>query len=491
MTLTFLIHQSKAFWRSKNTGKSVIMRVVMAILILYLLLNVLVVAFFLDRILKKTNPGQDILYSFNSYILYYFLMDLLLRFQMQELPTLSVRPYLHLRIKKNQLINYLSLTSLWTSFNLTPVLLSLPLLIKVVLPEHGPAQFWSLLISIIGLTLSNHFFSLWLKRKVNLNAIWMLIFFGTLILFVSLDFYFRLFSISAVSAQVFKAVLANPLYCLIFLILALAIYFINYRYLKSNLYLEELHTADTSHKSSTEIPYLNRFGKAGDLVANELKLILRNKRPRSVITMSLMFMFYGLIFYTNPSFSGYSGIVFCGMFMTGIFIINYGQFMFSWQSAHFDGILVSKVSAMDFFRSKFLLFTFFSSICFLLTIPYVYFGWKVLIVHFIMFIWNLGVNTLLVLYFANQNYRRIDLSKGATFNWEGVGASQWILSIPLLLAPFVIYYPLNLLGYPEAGLALIAVIGLIFMISREYWLSKLVKRFQEKRYLIAEGFRNK
>ena len=491
MTSTFLIHQSKAFWRSKNTGKSVAMRVVMGILILYLLLNVLVVAFFLDRILSRTNPGQDILYSFNSYILYYFLMDLLLRFQMQELPTLSVRPYLHLRIKKNQLINYLSLTSLWTTFNLTPILLSLPLLIKIVIPQHGLAQFWSLLLSIIGLTLSNHFFSLWIKRKVNLNAIWMLIFFGALILFVSLDFYFKLFSISALSAGLFNYILKNPLYCLIFLLLALVVYIINYRYLKSNLYLEELHTADNSHKSSTEIPYLNRFGKAGDLVANELKLILRNKRPRSVITMSLMFMFYGLIFYTNPSFSGYSGIVFCGMFMTGIFIINYGQFMFSWQSAHFDGILVSKVSTLDFFRSKFLLFTFFSSICFLLTIPYVYFGWKVLIVHFIMFIWNLGVNTLLVLYFANQNYRRIDLSKGATFNWEGVGASQWILSIPLLLAPFVIYYPLNLLGYPEAGLALIAVIGLIFMISREFWLSKLVKRFQEKRYLIAEGFRNK
>lgn len=467
------------------------MRVVMTILILYVLLNILVVAFFLDRILKKTNPGQDILYSFNSYILYYFLMDLLLRFQMQELPTLSVRPYLHLKIRKNQLINYLSLTSLWTAFNLNPILLSLPLLIKVVLPEYGPAHFWSLLISIIGLTLSNHFFSLWIKRKVNLNAIWMLIFFGTLILFVSLDFYFKLFSISRISAGLFNFILANPLFCVIFLIVAFFIYLINYRYLKSNLYLEELQTTDTSHKSSTEIPYLSRFGKAGDLVANELKLILRNKRPRSVITMSLLFMFYGLIFYTNPAFKGYSGIIFCGMFMTGIFIINYGQFMFSWQSAHFDGILVSRVNVMDFFRAKLLLFTLFSSICFVLTIPYVYFGWKVLIVHFIMFIWNLGVNTLLVLYFANQNYRRIDLSKGTTFNWEGVGASQWILSIPLLLAPFVIYYPLNLLGYPEAGLILIAVIGLIFIISREFWLNKLVKRFQEKRYLIAEGFRNK
>ncbi|MHB1176824.1 MAG: DUF5687 family protein, partial [Daejeonella sp.] len=66
MTLTFLTHQLKAFWRSKNKGKSIAMRIVMAILILYLLLNVLLIAFFMDKILVKTNPGQDILQSFNS-----------------------------------------------------------------------------------------------------------------------------------------------------------------------------------------------------------------------------------------------------------------------------------------------------------------------------------------------------------------------------------------------------------------------------------------
>lgn len=489
MTLTFLLHQLKAFWRSKNTGKSIAMRVAMGILIVYLLINILVVAFFLDRILEKTYPNQNIIQSFNSLLLYYFLIDLLMRFQMQELPTLSVRPYLHLRIKKNQLINYLSLTSLGTAFNLSPFLLTLPFLIKVIRPEYGQTGLWAIVLSIAGLTLSNHFFSLWLKRKVNLNAVWMLIFLGTLILFLSLDFYFKLFSISAISAGLFNSVIAHPSYSLIFLILALIIYLINYRYLKSNLYLEELHTADISHKSSTEIPFLDRFGIAGDLTANELKLILRNKRPRSVIMMSIFFMFYGLIFYTRSEYSGFSAIVFCGMFMTGIFIINYGQFMFSWQSAHFDGLLASRISTRDFFRSKFLLFTFFSSLSFILTIPYVYFGWKVLIVHFLMYIWNLGVNTLLVLYFANRNYRRIDLSKGAAFNWEGVGATQWILSIPLLLGPFLIYFPLNLMGHPEAGLIMIGLIGLLFIITREFWLSKLIREFQEKRYNIAEGFR--
>ena len=490
MTLTFLSHQWIAFWRSQNKGKSIAIRIGMGVLILYLLINVLVVAFFMDKILLKAYPGEDVLQTFNSFILYYFLMDLIMRFQLQELPTLSVRPYLHLPISKNQIINYLSITSLATAFNLTPFLLVIPFLIKIVIPQHGIGAFWGYVACILGFTLFNHFFSLWLKRKVNLNAYWMLGFFGVLLLLGSLEFYFKLISLSDISKDLFNVITNQPSISATTIVLASLMFIINHKYLKSNLYLEELQTSRTSVKSSTEIPYLDRFGTVGDLVANELKLILRNKRPRSVLIMCVMFLFYGLIFYNNPRYDGYGHIVFSGMFMTGIFIINYGQFMFSWQSAHFDGLLSSRIKAEDFFKSKFLLFDLFSTFCFLLTIPYVYFGWKVLLVHFVMYVWNLGVNTVLVLYFANQNYKRIDLSKGGSFNWEGVGASQWILSIPLLITPFLIYLPLSYFDYPKIGLGAIAIIGLLFIFSREFWLRKLVGIFRIKRYAIAEGFRN-
>src|SRR5690606_33265075 len=99
MILNFLSHQIKSFWRSKNTGRSIAIRIVMGILILCFILNILVVAFFLDEILKKTFPDANLIHSFNGFILYYFLIDLLMRFQLQELPTLSVKPYLHLPVK--------------------------------------------------------------------------------------------------------------------------------------------------------------------------------------------------------------------------------------------------------------------------------------------------------------------------------------------------------------------------------------------------------
>jgi hypothetical protein len=274
-------------------------------------------------------------------------------------------------------------------------------------------------------------------------------------------------------------------------ILAAVMYYINFAYLKQNLYLEELSSRKASaYKSSTEFPFLNRFGKVGDLAANELKLILRNKRSRATLVMGLFFMFYGLIFYTNPKI-GQTMYVFVGMFMTGIFIINYGQFMYSWQAAHFDGLLVSKLNFKDFLKAKYLLFTMVSTVALLLTIPYVYFGWNVLLIHFVMYLWNIGVNTTIVLFFANRNAKRINLSKGASFNWEGVGATQMLLSIPLLITPYIIYLPFSLFKHAGIGLAILAAIGVIFIITRNFWIKKLEEDFMEKRYTVAEGFRNK
>ena len=295
----------------------------------------------------------------------------------------------------------------------------------------------------------------------------------------------------AVSYRFFGNMIKMPVLALLPAVLAIAMYYVNFIYLKGNLYLEELSSKKAAeYKSSTEIPLLGRYGSVGDLAANEIKLILRNKRSRSALIMGLFFMFYGLIFYTQSVY-GEGFKVFVGMFMTGIFIINYGQFMFSWQASHFDGLLVSKISFTDFLKAKYLLFTIVSTVAFILTVPYVYFGWRVVMIHFIMYLWNLGVNTTIVLFFANRNYKRIDLSKGASFNWEGVGATQLLLSFPLMICPYIFYLPFKLLKMPDVGLAILAVIGIIFILTRNFWIKKLEADFYTKRYKIAEGFRNK
>jgi len=492
MTSTFLQHELKAFWRSRNTGKNIAVKIIMGVLILILILYVLAAGFFLDKILAAIFPKQDLIISFCGIILIYFLFDLISRIQLQELPTLKVQPYLQLPVKRNSLVQYLALTSLISAFNLFPFLLFVPFIIKVIAANSGDVVALAFVVSVFGITIFNNYLALYIKRKANLNGWVFLIATGGLILICLGDFLWHFYSIRNISYMFFGHLINEPELSVLPFLLAVVMYYLNFLYLRQNLYLEELSSKKALHKSSTEYPFLNRFGLVGDLAANEIKLIFRNKRSNSALKMSTIFLFYGLLFYTKHQLvhSDFTA-VFTGMFMTGIFIINYGQFMFSWQASHFDGLLVSKLNFPDFLKAKYLLFTIITTIAFLLTTPYAYFGWRILLIHFVMYLWNLGVNTTIILYFANRNSRRIDLSKAAAFNWEGVGASQWLVSLPLLLTPFVIYLPLNLLGHPDLGLTLLAATGLIFIFTRDFWIKKLEADFYKHKYTIAEGFRNK
>jgi len=178
-----------------------------------------------------------------------------------------------------------------------------------------------------------------------------------------------------------------------------------------------------------------------------------------------------------------------GVMLTGVFIIQYGQYMYGWQSSHFDGMMISEFTVADFMKSKFIIFTIISLAAFMLTIPYVYFGWKVVFVNVVMFTWNIGVSSTFILFYANRNYKSIDLSKGAIFGWEGINGSQVILAIPLYLVPVAIFYPFKYFGQPMLGYAALFVIGLGFIIGRNYWIQILAKDFHSKKYKIAEGFR--
>jgi len=490
MTSTFIRHELKAFWRARNTGKSIAVHIVMGLLILYLLVCALSIGFFMDKGLKHFFPKDDLIVSFTGILLLYYLFELLSRMQIQELPTLRVQPYLQLAIKRNSLVSYLAFTSMLSFFNLWPLILFVPFIIKVVAVKKGGMIAFVFILSLLGFSIFNNYLALYIKRKASLNG-WIFLISSLALVAIGVgDFKFHLYSIRGFSYLFFGHMITHPLLVLVPILLAVVMYYVNFLFLKDNLYLEELTKHKTLKRSTTEFPLLDRFGQIGDLVANELKLIIRNKRPSSALKVSLFFLFYGLIFYRNPML-GEPFKIFVGMFMTGIFIISYGQYMYGWQATHFDGIMVSKISFTDFLKAKYLLFTLVSTAAFILTIPYVYFGWRVVLVHFVMYIWNLGVNTTIILFFANRNSKRIDLSKGAAFNWEGVGATQLLLTFPLLLLPYIIYVPIRLLSNNNWSLAALALVSVIGIFTRSYWIKALTADFYKRKFKIAEGFRNK
>jgi hypothetical protein len=489
--LTLLQHQWKDFWRSRSAVRNIAMQIFMAFFVMYILGIAVFAGFSLNWILTKVFPHQDVVTIFCGFILYYFSFDIITRFILQDLPTLAVQPYLAHNIKRSQLIKFLNLRSFVSVFTLLPFLLFVPFTISQIGSKYGGIVSFAFIISIISLTVFNHFLVLYIKRKSGLSSWWLISFFVLVLIVIAAD-YFGIFSMRNISSLIFTGLLNTPILVITTVLLAIASYYNNYRFLRSNLYFDN-EGKSKGAKSSSEYTWLHRFGNIGDLVANDLKLILRNKRPRSLLIFSVIFLLYGFMFYKPQFFdrNQMGFLLFGAIFVTGMFITNYGQFLFAWQSDHFDGLMSNNISIKMYLKSKLILLTAFCTIAFCLTMFYGFMSWKIIPVQIAAYFFNIGVHTVLAGYIATWNYKAIDLSKGSSFNYQGIGAAQWLYGIILMLVAVVLYLPFAFIFSSWVGVAAIGIFGLINLALRNWWIDKLVIEFRKRKYKILEGFREK
>ena len=78
--------------------------------------------------------------------------------------------------------------------------------------------------------------------------------------------------------------------------------------------------------------------------------------------------------------------------------------------------LSQNIPLKKYLESKVALISLSIVVMFLLSIPYVYFGWKALAINFACAAYNFGVNIPVILFFGSFNRKRIDLTKSALGN---------------------------------------------------------------------------
>ncbi|MBC7851699.1 MAG: hypothetical protein H7Y31_18290 [Chitinophagaceae bacterium] len=491
MIRLLLGHQLKAFWRSRNAGKSIAIQIFIGFITLYLLFSALALGFFLQKFIADMFPGEDPSVVFCGFILYYFAFDILVRFIMQDLPTLAIQPYLVHNIRRSQLISFLNVRSLFTILNLVPLLVFIPFTVRVIAPNVGLIPAIAFVIAILGLTFFNHFFILFIKRKSIINSWWYAGFFVLIAAFVAAD-YFQIFSLRAISSYVMGKMLVYPALAIIPVVMAIGAFWNNYRFLLKNLFLEDIMRKG-KHRQGTEYSFLNRFGTIGELMAIDIKLLFRNKRARSILLMTVVFLFYGFIFYKQTYLDkGMWGILLVGgIFLTGLFVVNYGQFLFAWQSGHFDGMMAGNLDIRTYIKSKFVLFTSVCTAILFITSLYGLLDWRLLLVQLAGYLYNVGIHTVIAVYFATHSYKGIDISKKAAFNYQGIGASQWIYTLVIFLIPMIIYLPLSIIFNSWIAMIILSVLGLISLLLQDWWVDVLTKQFILRKHRILEGFREK
>ncbi|SIR44537.1 DUF5687 family protein [Pontibacter lucknowensis] len=486
---TLLSLQWKQSRRSPAYQKSLVVKIILGFFIVYFALIFIALGFFSHKLLTEIYPDQSPVVSFNSFLLFYFLIDLVSRFMLQDLPVLAIQPFLHLPLKRNKLVHFVLLRSIPSVFNLLMLLVFVPFMLRAVVPVHGTGIALVWLAALLLLTFINNFILIYFKRQLTSNPKLTLILalvVGGLIL---LD-YLQLLSLRQASVAAFDALLQQP-WLLFVPVLGLAgTYLLNYRFLMQHLYPEEIFIKKVATVEGNDMAFLNRFGDTGKLIALELKLIWRHKRPKSMVMISAFLLFYGLIFYTNKVYlEGWGMLIFVGIFVTGSPMFNYGQFVPAWQSAHYDALLTRPITTYQYVKAKYLMFVPSILLVTVLTLPYALFGSKVLLINLASCLFNIGVNSIVVLYFAALNKDRLDLSNGSAFNWQGVGASRFVMMLPMVLGPIAIFLPFSLMDIPQWGIFAIALSGALGIVFHRQLLSMMAKRLQDRKYTLAAGFR--
>ena len=84
----------------------------------------------------------------------------------------------------------------------------------------------------------------------------------------------------------------------------------------------------------------------------------------------------------------------------------------------------------------------------------------------------------------------MDLSKGAAFNYQGMGATHWLSMIPFFILPLFMYWPFSLAGYPVGGFILIGGMGFMGLILYKPLMQVIKNKFFKKKYEMASGFRS-
>lgn len=485
MKRNFFYFAWREFVRSASMSKNMATKGILIFLALYFSL---VGTFFGFQLTEKLAEVPDKMQAFNALIFIYVGFDLIFRIMIQNLPTFGYQPFLITPVKRKRIARYMLNKSLLHFFNVLPFFLMLPFTFRIAVNELETPVLTAWLASLILMIFVNHFLAIYLKWRTNeSNAL----FYGFLALAAgvfAID-YFGIFDFSVQFGKLFDLVIAQPITAVLFPALIVLLYLLNQQYLWSRFYIDEL-TQKKKEGTTHDFSWLNQVGEYGKMLSLEVKMITRNKRPRQSAMMSVLFIFYGLLIYRDYKPDGPEFIIVLGgMFMTGVFSMMYGQFFPAWHSRYYPLLMAQNMKMKQVLQSAFFLMAVTNIIFYLLSLGYMYITPKVLYIHFVVMLYNIGVNTWVIFALGLNSRKSIDLDQRATFNYQGMSATNWLITFPIIFGPLAVYGILTLAFGNIAAYVILGVLGLIGIILHPKLIDYFTGQYLKRKHKMLAGYK--
>lgn len=476
----------KNFFRNPQFGANLGMKILMFFGMAYF--SFLFVAMpFLLYFLAKKKLHTDPLLIFCKYFIYYWAFDLILRYFLQQMPTQNIKPFLTVGITKKKLVNYTIVKVLFNFFNWGNLLFLLPF--AGLLIYDGGYSVIHVLMFTIGI-FAIFYFNNFLNILLNGKDIIVISVFGLMALFGILE-YFKVIELSHYSEKIFYSFYQYTGAFLIPIIMAFTAGYFAYRLIYINFYLDKGLELKKAEGKTENIDFLNRYGVMGTFINNDIRLLKRSKAAKSALTASVFFLFYGLLIFSKGYDNSFMQL-FMGIFVTGGFMLMFGQRVPSWDSSYYPLMMTQNVPYKEYLKGKWSLIIIGISVSIILASGYLFISWEFYLTVIAAGLYNLGVNSYITLLAGAFNKKPIDLnSKSKSF---GAGGNNFNMKIMLLMLPQMVL-PMGVFAvvkyffgiYPAvASLGILGIIGFLF---RDKIFDYIVKVYKTQKYSTLDAFK--
>lgn len=485
----FLSLQWKSFFRSASFKTEIWIKILMGLGVLYFVAVFLSLGFGVYFIIEKAKIG-DPLRVVNQFMIYYLAFDMVFRYMLQKMPVTHIKPLLYLPLKKSQVVNYSLGKTVVSFFNWSHAFFFIPFSIVLLTKDYGIIQVIGWHLGLMALFYCNNFINVLVNNKDSIFYV-----FATVFVLLGVSQYYGWLDITIYTQPIFDSFYDLPWTAIIPWLVLTALYFYAFGYFKRHMYLDAGLTGKTTEAKTENLDWLNRFGNLGTFLKNDIKLIKRNKRSRTAVIMGFFFIFYGLLFFTGALevYDGPFWKIFAGLFVTGGFLFSFGQYVPSWDSSYYPLMMSQNIKYREYLTSKWYLIVIATIISTFLASFYLYFGWEAYAAVLVGAIYNVGINSYLVLWGGAYVKTPIDLTsnKKAFGDKQAFNAKTLLLTLPKLVLPIIIYAIGHFLISPMAGYIFVALFGISGFIFKEKAFQMIERIYKKEKYKTLLAYKQK
>lgn len=481
----FLKLEWKSFFRGSSVGLNLLMKIFRMIGIVYFIFCFAGMAFLAYFYVEK-EMGENPLKMVSRFLIVAWVVDLIFKYMIQQLPTQNIKPFLTLNIPKKVVVNYTLIKTFLSPLSWMNSFFFITFCGIMLFNGYSVLNTVSWFIGVSLLFYLNNFLNFLFndKEKIAMGI-------GVVILAISALTYYEIVPTLSYAETFFYNLYERPYFVVIPIVLFAGLWKITFNYIRKGFYLDEGLEAKKQIGKTENIAFLNKYGAIGSFINNDIKMLKRNKVTKGILIGSFMFVFYGLLMFTNDFYQTPTMLMFMGLFVTGGFQFTFGQRVPSFDSAYYPLMMTLNVPYKEYIKAKWWLMNIVTAFSIILALFYAYFGWDVYFAFFAAGLYNIGVNSQFTLWSGAYNKTQVDLNlrekrvgQKNSFSFKAL-----ILMIPKMILPMVVYGAMNYFFGIQAAVISIAVLGLLGFALREKIFDIIIEKYKSEKYSTLQAFK--